>query len=241
MWVPEKIAHDCTSCALFRHCGQYAVTLPLRAGVSVRPERPAAVIQGSRSIAPRRPNIERLQLTQHSHARDRTCRGGARRERPRREHHRVQPIEGGITAAARFQRGRRRVRDQGVRRPRPDSSSRRTAPAAAAAVFTTNHAQAAPILVSRDRLATSGGHAAAIVVNSGCANACTGADGMAHAERDGRSDRGARSAVDPAAVLVASTGVIGVKLDMSKVERGIPMAADALVADGRSGRRAARS
>jgi hypothetical protein len=34
--------------------------LPLRAGVSVRPERPAAVIQGSRSIAPRRPNIERL-------------------------------------------------------------------------------------------------------------------------------------------------------------------------------------
>jgi hypothetical protein len=34
--------------------------LPLRPGVSVRPERPAAVIQGSRSIAPRRPNIERL-------------------------------------------------------------------------------------------------------------------------------------------------------------------------------------
>ena len=61
IWVPEKVARDCTSCALFRHCGQYAVMLPLRAGVSVRPERPAAVIQGSRSIAPRRPNIERLQ------------------------------------------------------------------------------------------------------------------------------------------------------------------------------------
>jgi len=61
IWVPEKISRDCTSCALFRHCGQYAVLLPLRAGVSVRPERPAAVIQGSRSIAPRRPNIERLQ------------------------------------------------------------------------------------------------------------------------------------------------------------------------------------
>ena len=63
MWVPKKIAHDCTACALFRHCGQYAVMLPLRSGVSVRPERSAAVIQGSRSIAPRRPNIERLQLT----------------------------------------------------------------------------------------------------------------------------------------------------------------------------------
>jgi ribosomal protein S30 len=36
--------------------------LPLRAGVKVRPELPAAVIQGSRNIAPRRPNIERLQL-----------------------------------------------------------------------------------------------------------------------------------------------------------------------------------
>jgi amino-acid N-acetyltransferase len=62
IWVPEKVALDCTSCALFRHCGQYAVMLPLRSGVSVRPERPAAVIQGSRSIAPRRPNIERLQV-----------------------------------------------------------------------------------------------------------------------------------------------------------------------------------
>ena len=61
IWVPEKIAHDCTGCALFRHCGQYAVTLPLRAGASVRPERPAAVIHG-RGVAVRRSNIERLQL-----------------------------------------------------------------------------------------------------------------------------------------------------------------------------------
>jgi amino-acid N-acetyltransferase len=62
MWVPEKIAHDCTSCPLFRRCGQYAVTLPLRAGVQIRPEQPAAVIYGGRSVAARRPNVERLQL-----------------------------------------------------------------------------------------------------------------------------------------------------------------------------------
>jgi amino-acid N-acetyltransferase len=62
IWVPEKVALDCTSCPLFRRCGQYAVMLPLRAGASVRPERPAAVIQGSRSVASRRPNIERLRL-----------------------------------------------------------------------------------------------------------------------------------------------------------------------------------
>jgi amino-acid N-acetyltransferase len=59
VWVPEKIAHDCTGCALFRNCGQYAVTLPLRAGASVRPVPPAAVIQG-RGVAARRSSIERL-------------------------------------------------------------------------------------------------------------------------------------------------------------------------------------
>ena len=62
MWVSEKIAHDCTSCPLFRRCGQYAVTLPLRPGVQIRPEQPAAVIYAGRSIAARRPHIERLQL-----------------------------------------------------------------------------------------------------------------------------------------------------------------------------------
>jgi amino-acid N-acetyltransferase len=62
MWVPEKIAHDCTSCPLFRRCGQSAVALPLRAGVQIRPEQPAAVIYGGRTVAARRPNVERLQL-----------------------------------------------------------------------------------------------------------------------------------------------------------------------------------
>ena len=56
-------------------------------------------------------------------------------------------------------------------------------PASAAAVFTTNKAQAAPVLISRRRLAASGGQARVIVINSGCANACTGPDGLA-----GRSD-----------------------------------------------------
>jgi amino-acid N-acetyltransferase len=63
IWLPEKIAHDCTGCALFRRCGQYAVTLPLRTGARVGPERPAAVIQG-RGVAVRRPNIERAHLRQ---------------------------------------------------------------------------------------------------------------------------------------------------------------------------------
>lgn len=62
IWVPEKIAHDCTGCALFRRCGQYAVRLNLQRGLGAVPDRTAAMIHG-RGIAPRRPNIERLQLT----------------------------------------------------------------------------------------------------------------------------------------------------------------------------------
>jgi amino-acid N-acetyltransferase len=62
IWMPEKIAHDCTGCALFRRCGQYAVRLTLRQGVGAAPERTAAMIYG-RGVAPRRLNIERLQLT----------------------------------------------------------------------------------------------------------------------------------------------------------------------------------
>jgi amino-acid N-acetyltransferase len=62
IWMPEKIAHDCNGCALFRRCGQYAVRLTLRQGVGAAPERTAAMIYG-RGVAPRRLNIERLQLT----------------------------------------------------------------------------------------------------------------------------------------------------------------------------------
>jgi glutamate N-acetyltransferase / amino-acid N-acetyltransferase len=105
------------------------------------------------------------------------------------------------------------------------------APASAAAVFTTNRAQAAPILVSRAQLEASGARATAVVVSSGCANACTGADGLAHAETMARGTARVLGC-DPAGVLVASTGVIGVKLDMTKVRAGIEMAPAALAADG---------
>jgi amino-acid N-acetyltransferase len=68
VWMPEKIAHDCTGCALFRRCGQYAVRLPLRDGVAAAPER-SAVMNHGRGVAPRRPNVERLHLV-HSRAED---------------------------------------------------------------------------------------------------------------------------------------------------------------------------
>ena len=110
--------------------------------------------------------------------------------------------------------------------------------ASAAGVFTTNLAKAAPVLLSRDHLAQSEGHGRAVVINSGCANACTGADGREHARV-----MAARTAeavkCDPSAVLVASTGVIGVKLKMPNVERGIVDAAGQL--SPRNGAAAARA
>jgi glutamate N-acetyltransferase / amino-acid N-acetyltransferase len=104
-------------------------------------------------------------------------------------------------------------------------------PAAAAAVFTTNVAQAAPILVSRDNLRKSNGSAQAIVANSGCANACTGPDGHAHA-LEMTKQTAAALGYSPDAVLVASTGVIGVKLVMPNVVAGITKAAAALSPEG---------
>src|SRR5206468_10840190 len=56
-------------------------------------------------------------------------------------------------------------------------------PVAAAGVFTQNKAQAAPVLVTKAHLNVTGGNAAAVVLNSGNANAATGAAGQAHAER----------------------------------------------------------
>jgi glutamate N-acetyltransferase/amino-acid N-acetyltransferase len=103
--------------------------------------------------------------------------------------------------------------------------------ASAAAVFTTNLAQAAPVLVSRANLAQSAGRISAIVVNSGCANACTGRDGLQHA-REMASLTARPLAVDAQAVLVASTGVIGVKLPMPSVARGIEDAVRTMSADG---------
>jgi glutamate N-acetyltransferase/amino-acid N-acetyltransferase len=106
-------------------------------------------------------------------------------------------------------------------------------PASAAAVFTTNKAIAAPVIVSRRQLAASGGRVSAVVVNSGCANACTGPDGLAHAASMTELTSAALGC-QPSAVLVASTGVIGVKLDMTKVQSGITSASAALARTGGS-------
>ena len=97
-------------------------------------------------------------------------------------------------------------------------------PATAAGTFTTNKVKAAPVLVCQEVLGAAGGRARAIVFNSGNANAMTGAPGVADAHRMQAAfaeGPGAASGVRPGEVFVASTGVIGVPLDMEKLAPGI--------------------
>ena len=95
----------------------------------------------------------------------------------------------------------------------------------AAAVYTINAVAAAPVVVSRSH--TAHGMVRAAVINSGNANACTGARGVADA-REMAAAVGRALACDAASVVVASTGVIGVPLPLPQVLAGIAGAVAAL-------------
>jgi glutamate N-acetyltransferase/amino-acid N-acetyltransferase len=99
----------------------------------------------------------------------------------------------------------------------------------AAAVFTTNRAQAAPVLVSREHM--TGGRARAVIINAGCANAATGEDGVRDARETCRAVAEALGARHTE-IVVASTGVIGVPLPMAALRAGIPQVVAALAREG---------
>lgn len=102
-------------------------------------------------------------------------------------------------------------------------------PAASAAVFTQNRMAAAPVLISRENAAK--GKLRAVVVNSGCANACTGEQGLIDARLMLTAAAGLLGIAEEE-VLVSSTGVIGVTLPMDKVLSGIEAAAAGLSVEG---------
>jgi len=102
-------------------------------------------------------------------------------------------------------------------------------PAAIAGVFTTNRVVAAPVLLCRERLAAR--QARAIIVNSGNANACTGADGLRDARRMTSLTAELLQVAEPS-VFVCSTGTIGRPLPMDKIEAGIRLAVKALAPTG---------
>jgi glutamate N-acetyltransferase / amino-acid N-acetyltransferase len=109
-------------------------------------------------------------------------------------------------------------------------------PARVAAVFTTNQVKGAPVLVSMEH--ARGGVAQAIIASSGCANVCTGEQGI----RDAREMTTAVAdllRISPQHVLIASTGVIGVPLPMDRIRGALPKLVKALSPQG--GRAAAEA
>ena len=106
----------------------------------------------------------------------------------------------------------------------PDLSLVATAdgtPGAAAAVFTQNKMTAAPVVTTNAHLTLTSGRAAAVVLNSGCANAATGTPGVEDAQAMCAAVAGELGcAADE--VLVCSTGLIGYRLPMDSILAGIP-------------------
>ena len=95
-------------------------------------------------------------------------------------------------------------------------------PAVAAAMFTTNRVQAAPVRLSQVHLRRSRGKMRAVVVNSGNANCCTGSGGYAASEATSRKVSQELAALDPSQILVCSTGVIGLPLRVEKILKAVP-------------------
>ncbi len=134
-----------------------------------------------------------------------------------REYAPMKWIDGGVTAPKGFFSGGIHC---GIKQKNPDlamvvSSSLATG----AACFTKSNMQAAPVRLCREYISKTKLFKG-IVINSGCANACTGTQGMDNARR--MSVVAAELlAVEPCQMLVCSTGRIGVQLPMDKIEDGI--------------------
>ena len=104
-------------------------------------------------------------------------------------------------------------------------------PVPAAAVFTQNKFRAPPVEASLERLNVSGGMASGVIVNSGNANAGTGAKGREDAEIM-CSEAAQAVGCDPRDMLVCSTGLIGFRLPMRRILAAIPLLGEALSRDG---------
>jgi glutamate N-acetyltransferase/amino-acid N-acetyltransferase len=102
-------------------------------------------------------------------------------------------------------------------------------PAVMAGMFTRNRIQAAPVTLCRARL--KAGRGRAIIINSGSANACTGARGLKDAEAMAQLTAQALRC-DARSVFMCSTGTIGKPLPMDKIARGVKLAAAALSPTG---------
>ncbi len=144
-------------------------------------------------------------------------------------------VEGGVAAAAGFSASgvRAGIKQQGLDLALVFSEHE----AAVAGVFTRNALAAAPIRLCRERVRR--GKARAVIINSGNANACTGESGKKDALAMARRTGEALGLAGDNQILVASTGVIGRRLPMAKIQSAIPAAVSSL--DARGGDAAAKA
>ena len=112
-------------------------------------------------------------------------------------------------------------------------------PCTQAGVFTTNIVKAAPVRWDK-AVVTDSPYAQVVVVNSGIANACTGNQGYEYCDKSAQCVADCLG-VDKSAVLVASTGVIGMQLPIDRIENGIKMLSGSLEDSIEAGTKAAKA
>lgn len=112
-------------------------------------------------------------------------------------------------------------------------------PCVLAATFTTNVVKAAPVIWDK-KIVEESAFGQAVIINAGIANACTGTEGMTYCKQTAEAAAKALH-IPEDAVLVASTGVIGMQLPMEKIEAGIEKLAEAKAETLEAGTRAAEA
>ena len=151
---------------------------------------------------------------------------------------RIQKIGGGVTAAKGFEAASAAA---GIKYQGRDDMALiySETPCRAAGTFTTNVVKAAPVKWDQKIVAESP-YVRAVVVNSGIANACTGAEGYGYCEETAK-EAAKVFGVPENAVLVASTGVIGMQLPMDRLKKGISLLKEAKGTGAEKGTAAAKA
>ena len=147
-------------------------------------------------------------------------------------------IKGGVTAAKGFQAAAAaaEIKYQGRTDMALIYSEK---PCRTAGTFTTNVVKAAPVKWDKS-IVESKVRSQAVIVNSGIANACTGAEGMEYC-RETAEEAAKILGIDAKGVLIGSTGVIGMQLPIDRIKAGIAKLAEGRSADLESGTEAAKA
>ena len=150
----------------------------------------------------------------------------------------MKQIKGGVTAAKGF---RAACTAAGIKyRDRTDMAMIYSEkPCRAAGTFTTNIVKAAPVVWDRNVVENSES-VQAVIINAGIANACTGSEGMGYC-RETAGEAGVLLSIPEEAVLVASTGVIGMQLPIDRIKAGIRSMVPGLESSIEAGNQAAKA